>query len=130
MLLLSNKKEPGAHEYRQRGLPRLVPAAAPARGGQGATQGRGQHASELGHTAEETEVLRTSGGAGDIGVLRTQRIESCGPAFFFKHMQKINTSQSSASQLHCKMGSRNMGRFLDNWKTVLPKYMSGNSSEK
>lgn len=83
MLLLSNKKGAGAPQYRQRGLPRLVPVAAPARGGQGPTQGHGQHASELGHAAEETEVLTTSGGAGDIGVLRTQRMESCGPAFFF-----------------------------------------------
>lgn len=46
----------------------------------------------------------------------------------FKRLQKINILQPRASYLHCKMGGRNVGRFPDNRKIVLPKCVSGDSS--
>lgn len=61
MLLHSKKKGPAAWEYQQRGLPRLDPKPAPA-----STRGRGLHVSKLGHTAGETEVLRTLVGLGAL----------------------------------------------------------------
>ena len=93
MLLLSKKKGPAAREYRQRGLPGLVPEPAPARGANPRTWATREQAGAHCRGDRGAEDV-----GGDTGVLRIQRMESCEPAFlFFKYLQKINTNQSSAS---------------------------------